>query len=110
MRKGDGVLFYHSNADPLAVVGYCEIVKEAYPDHTQFDPDNKHFDPTALQKEPRWFMVDIQLKEKFNPPVTLKEIKDNPKLKDFRLIQRGNRLSVFPVNKKEWDEILKMGK
>ena len=110
MRKGDGVLFYHSNTDPLAVVGYCEIVIEAYPDHTQFDPDNKHFDPTALQKEPRWFMVDIKLKEKFKNPVTLKEIKENPKLKDFRLIQRGNRLSVFPVNKKEWDEILKMGK
>ncbi len=110
MRKGDGVLFYHSNADPLAVVGYCEIVKEAYPDHTQFDPDNKHFDPTALQKEPRWFMVDIKLKEIFKHPVTLKEIKENSKLKDFRLIQRGNRLSVFPVNKKEWDEILRMGK
>jgi len=110
MRKGDGVLFYHSNADPLAVVGYCEIVKEAYPDHTQFDPDNKHFDPTALQKEPRWFMVDIKLKEKFKHPVTLKAIKENPILKDFRLIQRGNRLSVFPVNKKEWDEILKMGR
>jgi predicted RNA-binding protein with PUA-like domain len=50
------------------------------------------------------------LKEKLNNPVTLKEIKENPKLKDFRLIQRGNRLSVFPINKKEWDEILKMGK
>ncbi len=110
MRKGDGVLFYHSNAEPLAVVGYCEIVKEAYPDHTQFDPDNKHFDPTALQKEPRWYMVDIRLSEIFKHLIILKEIKENPKLKDFRLIQRGNRLSVFPVNKKEWDEILKMGK
>ena len=110
MRKGDGVLFYHSNADPLSVVGYCEIVKEAYPDHTQFDPDNKHFDPTAKQKEPRWYMVDIKLSEIFKHPVTLKEIKEDPKLKDFRLVQRGNRLSVFPVNKKEWDEILRMGK
>jgi predicted RNA-binding protein with PUA-like domain len=110
MRKGAGVLFYHSNADPLAVVGSCEIVKEAYPDHTQFDPDNKHFDPTSLQKEPRWYMVDIKLIEKFKHPVTLKEIKENPKLKDFRLIQRGNRLSVFPVNKKEWDEILRMSR
>jgi predicted RNA-binding protein with PUA-like domain len=109
MRKGDGVLFYHSNADPLAVVGYCEIVKEAYPDHTQFDPDSKYFDPGAIQKDPRWFMVDIKLIRKFKHPVTLKEIKENPKLKDFRLIQRGNRLSVFPVDKKEWDEILKMG-
>ena len=110
MRKGDGVLFYHSNADPLAIVGYCEIVKEAYPDHTQFDPDSKYFDPGAILKEPRWFMVDIMLNKKFKHPVTLKEIKENPKLKDFRLIQRGNRLSVFPVSEKEWNEILKMGK
>ena len=110
MRKGDGVLFYHSNADPLAVVGYCDIVKAAYPDHTQFDPADKHFDKTAKQEDPRWFMVDIKLKRKFINPVTLKEIKEKPKLKDFRLIQRGNRLSVFPVNKKEWDEILRMGR
>jgi len=110
MSKGDGVLFYHSNADPLAIVGCCEIVKAAYPDYTQFDPDNKHFDPSTIQKEPRWFMVDIKLTEIFKHPVTLKEIKENPKLKEFRLIQRGNRLSVFPVNKKEWDEILRIGK
>ncbi|UCH66559.1 MAG: EVE domain-containing protein [Ignavibacterium sp.] len=110
MRKGDGVLFYHSNADPLAVVGHCEIVKEAYPDHTQFDPDNKHFDPEAIQKEPRWFMVDIKLKEKFKTPVTLKQIKENPKMKDFRLIQRGNRLSVMSVTKSEWDEIIRLSR
>lgn len=109
IRKGDGVLFYHSNADPLAVVGYCEVVKEGYPDHTQFDPDNKHFDPTTLQKEPRWYMVDIKLVEKFKHSVTLKETKENAKLKDMRLIQRGNRLSVMPITKKEWDEILKLG-
>ena len=110
MRKGDGVLFYHSNTDPIAVVGYCEIVKEAYPDHTQFDPDNKHFDKAAKQVDPRWIMVDIKFVEKFNHPVTLKKIKDNPKLKNMRLIQRGNRLSIMPISKKEWDEILKMGK
>jgi predicted RNA-binding protein with PUA-like domain len=108
MRKGDGVLFYHSNADPLAVVGSCEIVKAAYPDHTQFEPDNKHFDSGAIKKDPRWFMVDIKLKEIFKTIVTLKELKENPKLKNFRLIQRGNRLSVMPVTKTEWDEIIKM--
>ncbi len=109
MQKGDGVLFYHSNADPLAIFGYCEIVKEAYPDHTQFDPDDKHFDKTAKQEDPRWFMVDIKLKKKFINPVTLKQIKENPKLRNMRLIQRGNRLSVMPITKKEWDEILRMG-
>ena len=109
MQKGDGVLFYHSRTEMLAIVGRCEIIKEAYPDHTQFNPDSKYFDPTATKKDPRWYMVDIKLKEIFKKPVTLKAIKENPKLKNFRLIQRGNRLSVFPVSKEEWNEILKMG-
>ena len=109
IKKGDGVLFYHSNADPLAVIGYCEVVKEGYPDHTQFDPENKHFDPKADKANPTWFMVDIRLKKEFNNSVTLDQIKANPKLKDMKLIQRGNRLSVMPVTKKDWDEILKIG-
>jgi predicted RNA-binding protein with PUA-like domain len=109
IKKGDGVLFYHSNADPLAVMGICEVVKEGYPDHTQFDPDNDHFDPKADPKNPTWFMVDIRLVREFKKPVTLDEIKANPILKNMKLIQRGNRLSVMPVNKEEWDEILIMG-
>jgi len=109
MKKGDGVLYYHSNTDPTAVVGYCEVVKEGYPDHTQFDPDDKHFDPKADPAKPTWMMVDIKLVKKFKNPVPLAEIKENPKLQKMRLVQRGNRLSVMPVEKKEWDEILKMG-
>lgn len=109
IKKGDGVLFYHSNADPLAVIGFCEIIKEGYPDHTQFDPDNKHFDPKADETKPTWFMVDIRLKKEFKVPVTIDQIKANPRLKNMKLIQRGNRLSVMPVTKNEWDEILKMG-
>lgn len=109
MKVGDGVLFYHSNADPLAVVGVCEVVKSAYPDPTQFDPDNNHFDPKADPKNPTWFMVDIKFVKEFNTPVTIDSIKANSTLKNMRLIQRGNRLSVMPVTKYEWDEILKMG-
>ena len=109
MKKGDGVLFYYSNADPKAVAGYCEVVKEGYPDHTQFDPENKHFDPKADPANPPWIMVDIRFVKKFKNPVTLEGIKANPKLKKMRLVQRGNRLSVMPVEKSEWDEILKMG-
>jgi predicted RNA-binding protein with PUA-like domain len=109
IKKGDGVLFYHSNAIPLAVVGFCEVIKEGYPDHTQFDPNDKHFDPKADEENPTWYMVDIKLKKEFKDPVTLDQIKTNSKLKNMRLIQRGNRLSVMPVTKKEWDEILKMG-
>jgi predicted RNA-binding protein with PUA-like domain len=109
MKIGDRVFFYHSNADPTAVVGVCEVAKEAYPDHTQFDPEDKHFDPKADPTNPRWMMVDIKLVKKFKNPVPLAEIKDNPKLQKMKLVQRGNRLSVMPVEKNEWDEILKMG-
>ena len=109
VKKGDGVLFYQSSTDPLAVVGYCEVVKEGYPDHTQFDKESQHFFPSASEKEPAWFMVDIKLKKEFKKPVTLQAIKENPKLKNMKLIQRGQRLSIQPVTKTEWDEILKMG-
>lgn len=109
MKKGDLVLFYHSNANPLAVMGICEVVREGYPDHTQFDPDNNHYDPKADPKNPTWYMVDVKLKKEFKHPVTLDKIRLNPKLKNMRLIQRGNRLSVMPVTKEEFDEIVRMG-
>jgi predicted RNA-binding protein with PUA-like domain len=109
VKKGDGVLFYQSSTEPLAVVGNCEVVKEGYPDHTQFDSKNDHYDPKADKNNPTWFMVDIKLKKEFNKSVNLDSIKTNPKLKNMKLIQRGQRLSIQPVTKDEWDEILKMG-
>ena len=110
MKEGDKVLFYHSNAKPTAVVGVCEIVKEGYPDFTAFDPEDKHFDPKSKEDKPTWMMVDIKLIEKFVRPVTLEEIKENSKLQNMRLVQRGNRLSVMPAEKKEFDEIVRMSK
>lgn len=108
MKKGDQVLFYHSNAEPTAVVGICEVVKEGYPDFTAFDPEEKHFDSKSNNENPTWMMVDIKLIKKFKRPVTLKEIKENSKLQNMRLVQRGNRLSVMPVEKKEVDLIIKL--
>ncbi len=110
MKKGDKVLFYHSNAKPTAVVGICEIVKEGYPDFTAFDPEDKHFDPKSKEDKPTWIMVDIKLESKLARPITLEEIKENPKLQNMRLVQRGNRLSVMPAEKKEFDEIIRMSK
>ncbi len=110
MKVGDKVLFYHSSTKPTAVVGSCEVVKEAYPDHTAFDPDSKYYDSKSSPEKPAWFMVDIKLVKKFKKQVTLDEIKANPKLKDMRLVQRGNRLSVFPVEKAEFDEVVRMAK
>ena len=108
MKKGDLVLFYHSNTEPPCVVGVCEVVKEGYPDFTAFDPESKYYDPKSSDEKPRWFMVDVKLKKKFKKPVTLAEIKKNKKLQNMRLVQKGNRLSVMPVEKKEFDEIVKM--
>ena len=110
MKKGDKVLFYHSNAKPTAVVGICEVVKEGYPDFTAFDPEDKHFDPKSKEDKPTWIMVDIKLESKLAHAVTLEEIKENPKLQNMRLVQRGNRLSVMPAEKKEFDEIIRMSK
>lgn len=108
MKLGDQVLFYHSNAEPVAVVGVCKVVKEGYPDFTAFDPDDKHYDPKSKKENPAWIMVDIKLKKKFKHPITLTQVKENKKLQEMKLVQRGNRLSVMPVTKTEFDEILKM--
>ena len=110
MKKGDQVIFYHSNTNPPAAVGICEVVKEGYPDFTAFDPDDKHFDPKSKEDNPTWIMVDVKFKEKFKNEVSMDAIKENPKLKDMKLVQRGNRLSVMPVTKAEFNEIVKMGK
>lgn len=109
MKKGDRVLLYHSNAEPNAVVGICEITREGYPDHTQFDPDDIHFFPSAKEEDPTWFMVDVKYVKEFRREVTLEEIKENPRLKNMKLVQKGNRLSVMPVSKEEFDEVLRMG-
>ena len=109
MKIGDLVLFYHSNTEPNAIVGVCEIVKEGYPDFTAFDSNDPHFDPKSKKENPTWIMVDIKLVKKFKNEVSLSEIKENSKLSNMRLVQRGNRLSVMPLEKKEFDEILKMG-
>jgi predicted RNA-binding protein with PUA-like domain len=109
MKKGDGVLFYHSNTKPNAVVGICEIARGGYPDHSQFDPDDIHFFPSARKEDPTWFMFDIKLSKEFKNIVTLEKLKENPVLKNFRLLQKGNRLSVMPVTKEEFDEVVRMG-
>ena len=110
MKNGDKVLFYHSSTDPMGVAGWCEVVREGYPDTSAFDPNSNYFDPDSTPEKPVWIMVDIKLMEKFPRLVTLQEIKENPSLKDILLIKRGNRLSVFPVKEEEFNEIIKMSR
>ena len=106
MKVGDLAFFYHSNCKPPAVVGIMTIASEAYPDHTQFDPKSRYYDAKSDKKNPRWLLVDVKYKRKLKREITLQELKENKKLKDFRLNQKGNRLSVIPVKKSEWDLIL----
>ena len=108
MSAGDLAFFYHSNCNEPGVVGIIEIVRSAYPDHTAFDPEEKYFDPKSDPDRPRWFMVDICLKKKFRCGVALKDIRTQKKLEKMRLVQRGNRLSILPVAKVEWNHILRM--
>lgn len=108
MRVGDGVLFYHSNCHPPCIVGTAEIVSEAYPDFTAFDPLSEHPDPTSTPENPKWFMVDIQFRNKFSTPIPLAELRQHPPLSDMILLRKGNRLSVLPVAKKEWNYILEL--
>ena len=106
MKVGDLAFFYHSNCKPPAVVGIMTIASEAYPDHTQFDPKSRYYDAKSDKENPRWLLVDVQYKRKLKREITLQELKENKKLEDFRLNQKGNRLSVIPVKKSEWDLIL----
>lgn len=108
MKKGDLAFFYHSNSDPSAIVGIVEVVKEGYPDHTAFDPDDHHFDPKSDKKNPTWFMVDVKHIQTFKKPMGLNFLKGVPALKSMVLLQKGSRLSVQPVSKSEWDAIVKL--
>lgn len=102
IRLGDGVLFYHSNSDPMAIMGTAEVVKSGYPDHTAFDPQDHHFDPKSNPDAPTWFMVDVRLRQVFPKPVTRDVLKACAELSDMMVIQRGARLSIQPVTAAEW--------
>jgi predicted RNA-binding protein with PUA-like domain len=106
---GDGVLFYHSSADPKAVVGVAKVVKAGYPDPSQFDRRSKYHDPKSSKDDPRWYAVDIQAEKALTRPVTLEAMRSTPALKKMRLLQRGNRLSVLPVTAAEWRTITRLG-
>ena len=102
MKIGDLVFFYHSNCAEPGIVGIAKVVKEAYPDFTAFDPDDKHFDPKSNCEKPSWFMVDVKFVDKLPRTISLRELKDLPQLADFALVRRGNRLSIMPVSAEHW--------
>ncbi|MDA8094349.1 MAG: EVE domain-containing protein [Betaproteobacteria bacterium] len=101
MRVGDPVFFYHSNCEEPGIAGLAAVCKLAYPDATQFDPAHKYYDPKATFESPRWFNVDVKLVRKTRL-VSLKELRGHPELAHMRILQKGNRLSITPVDPAEW--------
>jgi predicted RNA-binding protein with PUA-like domain len=110
MQVGDQLFFYHSNADPNAIVGICEVVKAAYPDHTALDPADPHYDPKATKDAPIWLMVDVRAVERFATPVTLAAMRTDPALEGLELLRKGTRLSVHPVSAPHWRRICALGR
>ena len=110
MKVGDGVLFYASNAEPSGVTGVAEIAREAYPDPYAFEEGHHYYDPKSDPANPTWYMVDIRFVEKFPRIISLAELKETKGLKDMVVTQKGSRLSVQPVTKKEFEIVLKLGR
>ncbi len=110
MTVDDRILIYHSNCAQPGVAGIAEVAREAYPDYTAFDPQDKHFDPKSDPDNPRWYMVDIRFKRKLKRIITLHELRQfaDDKLDGLVLLNRGNRLSIFPVSEKHWRFILSL--
>ena len=110
MKLGDRVLFYHSNANPPAIVGVAEVAALAYPDPTQFERTHPHFDPASDPKAPRWDIVDIRHVRTFDAPIALDSLRTEKALTGMALLQKGSRLSVQPVTNGEWEYILTLAK
>ena len=106
MKLGDGVLFYHSNCDEPGIAGIAEVSALAYPDRFQFVKGHKYYDPKATPETPRWFNVDVKLVRKTRL-LSLKEMRETSELANLMTLQRGNRLSITPVDPRDWEFILK---
>jgi predicted RNA-binding protein with PUA-like domain len=108
MRPGDGVLFYHSNANPPGVAGVAEVIRSGYPDPTARDPESRYFDPRASATDPRWYMVDIRFLARCRTFVPLQRLRTTPGLEEM-LVNTKSRLSVQPVTEAEFEIARRLG-
>ncbi|MBA2408670.1 MAG: EVE domain-containing protein [Gammaproteobacteria bacterium] len=108
MHKGDLAFLYHSACREIGIAGIMTIAREAYADPTALDPASDHFDPKSDPDNPRWLMVDVRYKRRLKRVIGLAELKRHPQLKDMPLLRKGNRLSVSPVTREQWDFILSL--
>ena len=108
MRKGDGVLYYHSNQKPPGIAGIAEVAGAPYPDPSQFDPTSKYHDPKSKPEDPTWILVDVRAVRKLPGLISLDDLKAEKKLADMAVVQKGSRLSVQPVSAAEWAHVHRM--
>ena len=103
-RKGDRAFFYHSSCEVPGVAGVVKVVREAYPDPTQFDAKSEYYDAKSTREAPRWFSVDVRLENRIEPVITLPELREHETgaLREMLILKRGNRLSVTPLTAAEW--------
>lgn len=109
VRVGDEVLYYHSNAEPPHAAGVATVVKAAYPDPSQFDPASDYFDPKAKRDAPPWVVVDVKYKATFQRPVDRAALESDPVACTMDVLKRGNRLSIQPVTKAQFEAVLRLG-
>jgi predicted RNA-binding protein with PUA-like domain len=108
IKVGDKAYFYHSSCTPPGIAGIVEVVKNGYPDFTAWDTQSEHFDPQSTPDNPRWYMVDVKLVEKFPRLIKLEQLKHHAKLKELLILRKGNRLSITPITAEEWRVINKL--
>jgi predicted RNA-binding protein with PUA-like domain len=108
IRRGDGILFYHSSAKPTGIAGEARVVRAGSPDPTAFDPSDLHFDPGSRPDHPRWYGVDVEFVRSCNKIITPERLRSIPALKNLMVLRKGMRLSVQPVQPEEWGAILNM--
>ncbi len=110
MSKGDLAFFYHSNCDEPGIAGIVSIDHAGYPDPSQFDKKEKYYDEKSSVDEPRWYSFDVKWKKKFKTYVRLADLKSNDKLTDMKVVQKGQRLSIQPVTKADFEIVCKLGR
>jgi len=108
VQVGDGVLYYHSNGDPPAIVGLAEVVEAAHPDPTAFDPSADHHDPKSRAEAPTWYLVSIRAVRAIDPPLSLPRLREISGLAGMELLRKGSRLSIQPVRAEEWEAVLEL--
>ena len=106
VKLGDKVFIYHSSCKDVGIAGLAQVTQEAYPDHTQFNPESHYYDPKSTIDNPRWVMVDVKFIEKFPAILPLKKIKTMPEISEVGLVKKGHRLSIMPVNEYEFSALL----